>query len=86
MFHLVEFVLQLLKLVHSSRNGLGDWECLALLPNISWNFWAVLTHTLLNFNVIVYRAGLICLAHDQVFIWSYSFEWWLKSAIIINIE
>ncbi|KAF6019258.1 NPHP3 [Bugula neritina] len=55
-----------LKLIHSSRNGLGDWECLALLPNITWNFWAILTHTLLNLNVIAYRAGLICLAHDQV--------------------
>lgn len=56
----------MLKLVYSSRNGLGDWECLEMLPGITWHFWGIMTHTLLNFNVIAYRAGLICLLHDQV--------------------
>ena len=60
------WLFKVLKLVASCRNGLGDWECLELLPGITWNFWALLTQTLVSFNVIVYRSGLICLAHDQV--------------------
>ena len=71
--HLTYFV-QFLKFVYASRNGLGDWECLELLPMMDWNFWAMLTHTLLNFNIIVYRAGLICLAHDQVSSFSYIYN------------
>ena len=45
---------------------MAESELFDLMPNMNWNFWAPLCHDLLDRHVLMYRAGTLIFAHEQV--------------------
>lgn len=56
---------QVLKLLCACRNGIGEWELMELLPDLGWHSWAIMSRSLEAHHIVRYRAGLVCIAHDQ---------------------
>ena len=59
-------LLQVLQLIYVSRNGLCESEMFAVVPSLTWNFWAPMCDALVDRHIIVIRSGVLVFRHDEV--------------------
>ncbi|XP_023932198.1 nephrocystin-3-like [Lingula anatina] len=56
---------KVLQFIYASRNGMGEWELMELISDLTWNNWVVLYKDLVDRQVVTHRGGVLTIVHEQ---------------------